>query len=366
MIQYPEDDVLWFLQGHFGEGDHIDRRRVQPFPFVIGRSPSCELHLTKGGVSGRHAEIVLIDDRIHLRDLGSTNGTFLNSRRMHDDPAPVKNGDIIHIASEEIRVLRIEAPAISSKTIPQRVITEALPFDWTTRSSRLVQIMDGHIEAWFQPIVKWDATVVAWEALGRGRLENEVVSPSEMFQTARENDLELDLCRALRKAAFEAAVDLPAPRRLFLNAASDDLLDHAQLLDELRHFRDRDVSVVIEIHEAAVADPDAMVRFHSELAAIGCGLAFDDFGSGHSRLRELTELRPDYLKFDTSFIRGIDEAPAIRKDMVRLFVGLVHDYGISSVAEGVERQEEADFCREAGFELAQGHFFGYPVPLSDL
>jgi EAL domain-containing protein (putative c-di-GMP-specific phosphodiesterase class I) len=303
---------------------------------------------------------------MHIRDLGSTNGTFLHGKRLGSVPVPVQHDDVIHVVSEEIRILRVERPLQSFKTLPQRVVTASLPFDWTSRSARLVKILDGNLEAWFQPIVDFDSNAVAWEALGRGRVGDSVVTPDEMFLTARENEMELELCRALRTAALHAAVGLPEPRRLFLNAAPDDLMDSDQLLDELRAFRERNVSVVVEIHEAAVVDPDFMLRFHADLIENGCRLAFDDFGAGHSRLLELTQLRPDYLKFDTSFIQGIDQAPAIRQDIVRLFVSLVRDYGIASIAEGVEREEEAAFCRAAGFELAQGHYFGRPVPLGDL
>ncbi len=343
----------------------MDRRRVQSFPFVIGRSADCDLQLDRPAVSNHHAELMFVQGRIHLRDLGSTNGTFLNGQRLGQDAVPLGDSDVIHVVSEEIRMIRMEAPVLSRKTVTQRVVTSALPFDWTRRSSRLIEILDGHLEAWFQPIVDWTRTLIAWEALGRGRVGDLVVSPTEMFLAARENGMELELCRALRKAALKAAVNLPPPRRLFLNAAPEDLEDRDELLLELREFRRRGIEVVVEIHEAAVADPEFMRLFRDELSAIGCGLAFDDFGAGHSRLRELTELHPDYLKFDNSFIRGIDAAPGIRQDLIRLFIGLVRDYGISSVAEGVEREEEATFCREAGFELAQGHLFGRPMPLAE-
>jgi EAL domain-containing protein (putative c-di-GMP-specific phosphodiesterase class I) len=42
---------------------------------------------------------------------------------------------------------------------------------------------------------------------------------------------------------------------------------------------------------------------------------------------------------------------------------MAHDAGIRTLAEGVESQEEADVCRDIGFELAQGFYFGYPAPL---
>jgi EAL domain-containing protein (putative c-di-GMP-specific phosphodiesterase class I) len=366
VIPEQEKSVRWYLQGRFGTDDRIDRRRMQRFPFMIGRSPDCDLHLSGASVSSRHAEIVLIDGQLHIRDLDSTNGSFLNGVRLRNVPVSMKHGDVIHIVSEEIRVVRVEAPSPVFKTMPQHVITASLPFDWTSRSWRLAQILNGSLEVWFQPIVDWDSQVVAWEALGRGRVGDTVVTPDEMFLTARENDMELELCRALRAVALQEAVGLPKPRRLFLNVAPDDLEDRDKLLTELAAFREREVNVVIEIHERAVADPDFMQFFHDELTLIGCGLAFDDFGAGHSRLLELTQLKPDYLKFDNSFIQKIDQAPTMRQDLLGMLVRLVREYGITSVAEGIEREQEAAFCRTAGFALAQGHYFGVPVPLGEL
>jgi len=361
----PNDSAGWYLKGRFG-ADHLERRRIQSFPFVIGRSSSCNLQLTTSGVSGRHAEIVLVDDRIQLRDLNSTNGTFMNGKRLAVESEPVKDGDVLHFASEEVRLQWVEGEESSPQTEQLAVITDELPFDWTARSVRLDRILDGNLEAWFQPIVKWDSTLIAWEALGRGRIGDEIVSPAEMFQTARENGRELELCRALRRQALETAKRLPEPRLLFLNCAADDLADWSLLLDELRTATTHGLSIVVEIYEGAVTNTESMSKFHEDLAAIGCGLAFDDFGAGQSRLRELTELRPQYLKFDASLIRGIDQAPTIRKDMVKFFVGFVNEYGVSSLAEGVEREEEAAFCEQAGISLAQGYYFAYPAPLPDV
>jgi len=45
--------------------------------YIIGRSRSCDIQLSDATVSGRHAELIFMDDVIHLADLGSTNGTYI-------------------------------------------------------------------------------------------------------------------------------------------------------------------------------------------------------------------------------------------------------------------------------------------------
>ena len=65
-------------------------------------------------------------------------------------------------------------------------------------------------------------------------------------------------------------------------------------------------------------------------------LAYDDFGVGQSRLNELAEVAPDYVKFDMSLIRGIDSATPQRQQVLAALVQMVHNLGITSLAEGVE------------------------------
>jgi EAL domain-containing protein (putative c-di-GMP-specific phosphodiesterase class I) len=93
-------------------------------------------------------------------------------------------------------------------------------------------------------------------------------------------------------------------------------------------------------------------------------LAYDDFGAGHSRINELIEVPPDYLKFDETLIRDIDRAPAAKRKLLRALVHLCRESGIQTIAEGVETEREAQSLRELGFDLAQGYRYGKPRPVS--
>lgn len=78
---------------------------------VIGRTPECEVQLPFGSVSRRHARI-LVEDRLFLEDLGSTNGTFLSDRKIAGQ-TELQPGDEIRIGSEKLRVLNeamLQAP----------------------------------------------------------------------------------------------------------------------------------------------------------------------------------------------------------------------------------------------------------------
>jgi EAL domain-containing protein (putative c-di-GMP-specific phosphodiesterase class I) len=121
--------------------------------------------------------------------------------------------------------------------------------------------------------------------------------------------------------------------------------------------------VVLEFHEEAVADVAAMRRWRDRLHGLGLHLAYDDFGAGQSRLAELTEVPPDFIKLDQSLIRGLHQAQA-RQELVRALTRVSTDLGIRLIAEGIEAAEEAEVCRDLGCHFAQGYFFGRPQPLT--
>ena len=117
---------------------------------------------------------------------------------------------------------------------------------------------------------------------------------------------------------------------------------------------------MLEIHEAAITS----IRYLTELAALltdlNIDLAYDDFGAGQARLVELFQVPPRYLKFDISFVRGLENASRPHKASIRALLNMVHELDVTAIAEGVETQTQADICTELGFDMAQGYFFGRP------
>ena len=73
-----------------GELHTLTRERT-----VVGRSPEAEIRLGDTGISRAHAELVVEEGRVLVRDLGSTNGTFLNGVRA--DARELRDGDKLSI-----------------------------------------------------------------------------------------------------------------------------------------------------------------------------------------------------------------------------------------------------------------------------
>ena len=97
------------------------------------------------------------------------------------------------------------------------------------------------------------------------------------------------------------------------------------------------------------------------VAARPGGLPIDDFGTGYSSLDYLRSFRVSRLKIDQRFINDVTTS-ADNAAIVRATIRLAHELGIEVIAEGVETAGQRDFLLSAGCELAQGHYFGKPVP----
>jgi len=81
---------------HAGEVVHAQRLGLEPLH--LGRAPTNDLVLPRVDVSGHHAMLYRDDGRVWLKDLGSSNGTFVNDRRVRQ-PATVTVGDRIRLGA---------------------------------------------------------------------------------------------------------------------------------------------------------------------------------------------------------------------------------------------------------------------------
>jgi EAL domain-containing protein (putative c-di-GMP-specific phosphodiesterase class I) len=124
------------------------------------------------------------------------------------------------------------------------------------------------------------------------------------------------------------------------------------------------LKLAMELHESVITDVAMIKRLHQVLKSLGILLIYDDFGSGQARLQELMDAPPDIIKFDICLIHNINTRPKSSQDMIATLVKMARDLGILTLAEGVETREEAETCKQIGFDLAQGFYFGRPFPLN--
>ena len=87
---------------------------------VIGRSRACAVQIAETTVSRQHAIFVVEPGKVRLRDLGSSNGTFVNGERV-DGEMPLSDGDRVVVGEAEL-VLRMLAPLGPSEATAKLVI----------------------------------------------------------------------------------------------------------------------------------------------------------------------------------------------------------------------------------------------------
>jgi EAL domain-containing protein (putative c-di-GMP-specific phosphodiesterase class I) len=360
----------WVLESRAETGTQLRRVPIHPLPFRIGRRPGLDLTLPSLAVSKTHAEIYEVGDLLRLRDLGSTNGTFLNHELITD--GAVSEGDILHFADFEFRLGRQEpggkaAPIRSDTTITMHRGDLSRQFAAGTRELTEL-IRESAVTVAFQAIVEIPSgAVAAYEALGRGRHPRLPESPSELFRIAESLGAEGELSRLFRRRAVELVGHRPRLPTLFLNTHPSELRQPGlvESLEELRSLAPH-LDLALEIHESALAAPAVIGALRERLAEMNVGLAYDDFGAGQARLLELAEAPPHYLKFDRRFVTGIDQAPLSRRRLLTSLVTVARELLVKTVAEGIETAAEYEVCASVGFTHGQGYYLSRPVPVEDL
>ncbi|OIU72646.1 hypothetical protein BHE18_07185 [Rossellomorea aquimaris] len=115
----------------------------------------------------------------------------------------------------------------------------------------------------------------------------------------------------------------------------------------------------IEITEGAMQDTQQTLTLLKKLKELGVFISVDDFGTGYSSLNYLKRFPIDILKIDQSFVREIGSS---QKDsaITTTIIHLAHSLGMEVIAEGVEKEGQVHFLKEANCQKAQGFYFSKP------
>ncbi|MBI3408893.1 MAG: EAL domain-containing protein [Planctomycetes bacterium] len=343
-------------------------RRVllDPLPFRIGRGRGAHLIIAAQEVSKKHTEILRDDGTYLVRDLNSTNGTFLNGARVAE--AELQHDDLVQIAHEEFRFFI--APAMDSSML-EAPLTAVLQGDMPNSVLRRSQYLHEMVaEQWgrvlFQPIVELaSGEVLGYEGLGRGMHTSLRVPTGDLFDLADKCGLAVPLSQMFLRMAVQDVASLPSDRLIFLNLHPSEILNPtlpATLGTTLGKAKD-DRQFVVEINEKAIVDLESLRQLREKFREMGLLVAYDDFGAGQARFLELADIPPDFVKLDMALIRDLHQN-ASRQNLVKAITRASLDLGIQVVAEGIQTSEEADVCRELGCKFGQGFLLGRPQTAS--
>jgi EAL domain-containing protein (putative c-di-GMP-specific phosphodiesterase class I)/GGDEF domain-containing protein len=233
-------------------------------------------------------------------------------------------------------------------------------------------VANHEFKAVFQPKVDFaTGKITGAEALARWRRPNgKVMSPAAFIPIAEETGLVADIgaqileqaCRAGRiwqDEGFDVNIAVNVSPKQFESCDLTELV-----LKTLTSTGLSPNKLELEITESmAVGNPEQVAQVMRPLRAMGMRLAIDDFGTGHSNLSMLTQLPFDVFKIDRQFVSalmGDEHAPAI----VEMILALASTLGLTTVAEGIETEYQAEFLRERGCTMGQGFLYSPGLPHS--
>ncbi|WP_137789978.1 EAL domain-containing protein [Bacillus sp. E(2018)] len=223
-----------------------------------------------------------------------------------------------------------------------------------------------------QPIVFLrSGEIYGYEFLLRPSIEGFEFNPYELFQFAERAGLQALLDGNARMTSIRNSAGAVSPGlKRFINFLPSSIYDPKHCLaTTFKAAADAGVDpndLVFEVVETEeIADIDHLKSILQAYQEQGMKVALDDLGAGHSTLSVLKELKPDYVKIDRKIVSFCDE-DASKEDMIQKIVEVAREIGAVVLAEGIERKEEADIALKCGVELAQGYYFGRPVPTKSL
>jgi diguanylate cyclase (GGDEF)-like protein len=226
-------------------------------------------------------------------------------------------------------------------------------------------------ELHYQPVVDVASRQICGvEALVRWRHPDKgLVGPDQFVPLAESTGLIAPIGEWILQRACADAAKWPAHVKLAINISAVqfqkgnlfELILYALVESGLEPER-----LELEITETSLLEnQEAHLATIRQLKNLGISLALDDFGTGYSSVTYLTNFPFDKIKIDRSFTRDVLE----RRDyaaVVSSVIALAQGLDKLTTVEGIETEQQFEYMRQAGVNLAQGYLFSRPVPASDL
>lgn len=223
------------------------------------------------------------------------------------------------------------------------------------------------IEMHYQPVMSLTTTRIDYyEALVRIRGEHSLIMPSSIFPVVelRGLEAEFDLSVLERVRRDLESGRIPGGAGVSLNVSGPGIVN-ARVNEKLLEYRPllAQYKLVLEVTETALITQIAHASANlGRLRKEGFEIALDDFGSGYSSLRYLSNMPVDLVKFDISMVRALEE-PGRQALLVEDLSRMIKDAGYRLVAEGIETEALLKRVTALGFSHGQGFYIGRPAAL---
>ncbi|MBB3827535.1 EAL domain-containing protein [Xanthomonas arboricola] len=289
-----------------------------------------------------------------------------------------RRGDWVAVVTEPAAYLRGPLAAARLQVMPAGIAVAVLLVGlvlWVSRRrlsplARLeIAVQRGEFIVHYQPIISLDSGhCVGAEALVRWQQPDGVLVPPDAFiPLAEESGLilpitDLVVAEVIRELGPTLAAD--PTLHVAINVSADDIKSgrvQSVLAQALQGTGVDSGQLWVEATERSLMDIDAARTTITHLRGAGHTVSIDDFGTGYSSLQYLQGLPLDALKIDKSFVDTIGTHSATSSVTAHI-IEMAKTLQLRTIAEGVERQEQLDYLRAHGVDLAQGWLFSRALP----
>jgi EAL domain-containing protein (putative c-di-GMP-specific phosphodiesterase class I) len=353
---------LAWLEHFPEEGGSPEKTTLDRFPFVIGRSETADLQVGSSRVSREHAVLVHEEREYRVRDLGSTNGTFVNGQRIEE--AVLHHGDLLVIANVEFNF------GCGRPEVCQKTVTQLLDFRAAEPSGRRVTDLRHEVRRLHEMLARgcvqnsYDAIV----SLSEGRILGHEARGNEDadFATAAANRFVMTArwpvaarVRQLRRVtAVEGARGFSGDLKIFVHVDPCDfgVGGLTESIGGLRHLLADGQRLIVVLPYEAMRDVAQTEGILALLRQMGIGVALDGFTGKGVDLPSRPDAQFDYLKLAGPLVRGIQQSPE-RQRWIQAAVRAGRDGGWEVIATGIRSKEERSVCDGLGCSLGQGPLF---------
>jgi diguanylate cyclase (GGDEF)-like protein/PAS domain S-box-containing protein len=355
------------LEGRLQPGDAVARLGGDEFAFLLDDPPDASdlLRFADGLQEAISAPIDLEGEQVRLSaSIGIALSTtkYLNPQEILNDADRAMYRAKAHgRARHEVYDRELHARAVARLKL---------------RSDLESALGHSEFSVYYQPIISLETgKIVSFEALGRWQHPDRgLLTAADFIHMAEETGLIVDLGRWMFQEASHqvAAWNLSAgdspPLGISLNMSHREFVqpDLIPWIEGILKLTGVDPSSLsLEIREGVImTDPDSCARILADLRALGVKIYIDEFGTGHSSISFMYTFPIDALKIASSFTARIGPQGK-NAEIVRTIVLLARDFGLETIAEGVETAEQLEQLRLLNCKYAQGFHISKPLKARD-
>ncbi|HTN74653.1 MAG TPA: FHA domain-containing protein [Pirellulaceae bacterium] len=369
-LMQPWDKGVPWLERFLAGSDSPERTPLQTLPFTIGRIDTADLQIDSTRVSREHAVIVKEGDEYHVRDLGSTNGTYVNGQRIQEHA--LIDGDVVVIADSEFTFVAATVGA-TPRNMATQVIEEAKipagpqPSDQILAVRRLQEsLLHRSFLPRLKPIVDLErSSTFAFrsEPVGTGWKETELEPLASAASATCQSIWRAQ--QVYRMLSAEAFLNLDADALLFVDVKTDEIERGAALeahLNRLSHVVG-EKRLVVGLPANAVSDYQRVRDFRDRLKNAGFRLAFLNFLGGRPQVMALADSAPEFLVLASNLVTEL-HTNARQSRQLQAVHEACHEIGARPIVTGLKSREDEDDCFKLGFRLIATERLGRPMSTS--